>query len=133
MSKEIESVAAALFEKVRSRFPNVTLGDESAKATTDPEKARFFNFAYTDESGASYGKVTLSLIDETSLKVYFGQNISSEMDREQRTEWYTFLRNLRQFAKRNLLTFDTRDINKSNLESSTDSTLLVINSSSITC
>ena len=37
------------------------------------------------------------------------------MDREQRKEWYEFLRNLRKFAKRNLLTFDTRDINKSNL------------------
>ena len=116
MSKEIESIAEALFEKVRSRFPGVTLGDEKAKATTDPDKARFFNFTYSGEDGAEFGKVTLSLIDETSLKVYFGQNISAEMDREQRTEWYTFLRNLRQFAKRNLLTFDTRDINKSNLE-----------------
>ena len=38
------------------------------------------------------------------------------MDRDQRKKWYDFLRNLRQFAKRNLLTFDTRDINKSNLE-----------------
>ena len=116
MSKEIESIAEALFEKVRSRFPGVTLGDEKAKATTDPDKARFFNFTYSGEDGAEFGKVTLSLIDETSLKVYFGQNISGEMDREQRKEWYDFLRNLRMFAKRNLLTFDTRDINKSNLQ-----------------
>lgn len=116
MSKEIESVAASLFDKIRSRFTNVTLGDERAKATQDPEKARFFNFTYTNDAGAEFGKVTISLIDETSLKVYFGQNISGDMDREQRKEWYLFLRNLRQFAKRNLLTFDTRDINKSNLE-----------------
>lgn len=115
MSKEIESIASALFDKIRSRFPNVTLGDEKAKAATDPEKARFFNFTYSDESGAEFGNVTISLIDETSLKIYFGQNISGEMDREQRKEWYEFLRNLRNFAKRNLLTFDTRDINKSNL------------------
>lgn len=115
MSKEIESVASALFDKVRSRFTNVTLGDETAKACSDPSEARFFNFTYTTSDGAEFGKVTISLIDETSLKVYYGQNISSEMDREQRKEWYTFLRNLRQFAKRNLLTFDTRDINKSNL------------------
>ena len=46
----------------------------------------------------------------------WAQNISGEMDREQRKEWYEFLRNLRLFAKRNLLTFDTRDINKSNLQ-----------------
>ena len=114
--KEIESISAALFDKIRSRFSNVTLGDEKAKAETDPEKARFFNFTYASEDGAEHGTVTISLIDETTLKVYFGQNISGEMDREQRKEWYTFLRSLRKFAKRNLLTFDTRDINKSNLE-----------------
>lgn len=113
--KEIESIASALFDKIRSRFPNVTLGDESAKATSDPSKARFFNFVYSSDDGGDFGKVTISLIDETSLKVYFGTNISGEMDREQRKNWYEFLRNLRQFAKRNLLTFDTRDINKSNL------------------
>ena len=116
MSKEIESISTALFDKIRSRFANVTLGNENAKAETDPEKARFFNFTYTGHDGAELGTVTISLIDETTLKVYFGQNISGEMDREQRKEWYEFLRNLRNFAKRNLLTFDTRDINKSNLD-----------------
>jgi hypothetical protein len=115
MSKEIESISTALFDKIRSRFSNVTLGNENAKASTDPSKARFFNFTYTGQDGAEHGTVTISLIDETTLKVYFGQNISGEMDREQRTEWYEFLRGLRKFSKRNLLTFDTRDINKSNL------------------
>lgn len=113
--KEIESISAALFDKIRSRFPNITLGNESAKAETDPKKARFFNFTYTDKNGNEFGKITLSLIDENGLKVYYGQNISNDMDREQRQEWFEFLRNLRYFAKRNLLTFDTRDINKSNL------------------
>ena len=116
MSKEIESIAAALFDKIRSRFPNVTLGDESAKASSDPEKARFFNLTYSDKSGTEFGKVTLSLIDETSLKAYFGQGITADMDHAQRKDWYEFLRNLRQFARRNLLTFDTRDIAKSNLK-----------------
>jgi hypothetical protein len=114
--KEIESISSALFDKIRSRFSNVTLGDEKAKASSDPSKARFFNFTYTGEDGAEFGTVTISLIDENTLKVYFGQNISGEMDREQRKEWYEFLRGLRKFAKRNLLTFDTRDINKSNLD-----------------
>jgi hypothetical protein len=114
--KEIESIASALFDKVRSRFSNVTLGDENAKAETDPEKARFFNFTYTSEDGTEFGTVTISLINETGLKVYYGQNISQDMEREQRKEWYEFLRSMRKFAKRNLLTFDTRDINKSNLE-----------------
>lgn len=114
--KEIESIASALFDKIRSRFTNVTLGDEKAEAEQDPEKARFFNFVYSDESGTEFGTVTMSLIDEESLKVYFGVDITRDMDQDQRKEWYEFLRNLRKFAKRNLLTFDTRDITKSNLE-----------------
>jgi hypothetical protein len=114
--KEIESISSALFDKIRSRFDPVTLGDENAKAEQNPEKARFFNFTYRSNDGAKFGKVTISLIDEDSLKVYYGQNISGEMDREHRREWYKFLRNMRDFARRNLLTFDTRDINKSSLE-----------------
>ncbi len=114
--KEIESISTALFDKIRSRFSEVTLGDENAKAENDPEKARFFNFKYTSEDGAEFGTITISTIDENSLKVYYSYNISADMDREQRKEWYSFLRNLRKFARRNFLTFDTRDINKSNLE-----------------
>ena len=54
--KEIESIASALFDKVRSRFTNVTLGNEKAEAENDPEKARFFNFDYVDQNGKNYGK-----------------------------------------------------------------------------
>ncbi len=115
-AKEIESVAIDLFNKIRSRFPSITLGDDHAKATTDPEKARFFNFTYTGDDGAQFGKITISLIDEKSLKLYYGQNISSGMDRDQRKAWFKFLRDIRDFAGRNLLTFDARDINKSNLD-----------------
>ena len=66
MSKEIESVSTALFDKIRSRFPGITLGDEKAKACTDPSKARFFNFTYTGEDGAQFGKVTAQRKDISS-------------------------------------------------------------------
>jgi hypothetical protein len=129
MSREIEKIAEDLFEKVRSRFENVSLGDQGAKSTNDPEKARFFNFDYT-VNGKSHGNVTISLIDENSLKIYFGKNISDELDDDERKDWFDFLHSLRYFAKRNLLTFDTRDISRSNLHlkdlkqvSKSDSTL----------
>jgi hypothetical protein len=115
MSREIEKIAEDLFEKIRSRFDGVSLGDQSAKATADPEKARFFNFNYTSKNGEEFGNVTVSIIDENSLKIYFGRNISEKLDDEQRKEWFEFLHDLRYFAKRNLLTFDTRDISRSNL------------------
>jgi hypothetical protein len=104
------------------------LGDDKSKATTDPEQARFFNFDYTVD-GHKVGNITISLIDEQSLKLYYGRDIVEaikEIDTETGGEtedgvsneqkWYNFLRSVRQFAKRNLLTFDTRDITKSNLE-----------------
>lgn len=112
--RELQKIAQELFDKLRSRFENMNLGDENAKHTSDPEKARFFNFDYTDERG-DYGNVTIGIQDGESLKIFFGKNISKNMDEESQNNWYDFLRNLRYFAKRNLLTFDTRDISRSSL------------------
>lgn len=114
--RELDKIAEDLFDKIRSRFENVSVGNEKAKATNDPTKARFFNFDYVSKDGHNYGNITVSLIDEDSLKVYFSKNITQDLDDEQRNEWFDFLRGLRSFAKRNLLTFDTRDINRNNLQ-----------------
>jgi hypothetical protein len=81
--REIDKIAEGLFEKIRDRFEDVSLGDENAKATQDPEQARFFNFDYTID-GANLGNITISLIDETSLKIYFSKNISDDLDEEQK-------------------------------------------------
>lgn len=113
--REINKISEALFEKIRDRFEDVTLGDENAKATQKPEDARFFNFDYTVD-GNSHGNITISVIDENSLKVYFSKNISSELDEEEKAKWYGFLRELREFAKRNLLSFEPRDITRSTLK-----------------
>ena len=126
--RDLKNISSELFDKIRTRFDNVRLGDEKSKATTDPEVARFFNFDYIID-GHKVGNITISLIDEQSLKLYYGRDIIEaikEIDAETGGEtadgvsneqkWYNFLRSVRQFAKRNLLTFDTRDITKSNLE-----------------
>jgi hypothetical protein len=119
--REIDKIAENLFDKIRSRFSNVNLGDETAKRTQDPERARFFNFDF-DVDGETLGNVTISLIDEKAMKVYFGSDIidnikQSDGDENSKQEaWYDFLRNLRKFAKRNMLNFDTRDVAKSNLQ-----------------
>lgn len=115
MAQEINKVADALFEKIRSRFEDVRLGDEKAEATVKPEDARFFNFDYKSESGESFGNITISVIDADSLKIYFSKNISEKLDPEQLKEWYQFLYEMRKFARRNLMSFDTRDISRSNL------------------
>lgn len=113
--REINKISEALFEKIRDRFEEVSLGNEKAQATQDPSDARFFNFDYTDE-GQEHGNVTISLIDENSLKIYFSKNISNELEGQAKKKWYNFLKELREFARRNLLNFEPRDITRSSLD-----------------
>lgn len=113
--REINKISEALFEKIRDRFEDVSLGDENAKATQNPELARFFNFDYIVD-GKNYGNITISVIDEISLKVYFSKNISHDLGDEEKKKWYAFLRELREFAKRNLLSFEPRDITRATLK-----------------
>jgi len=113
--REINKISEALFEKIRDRFEDVSLGDENAKATQNPEDARFFNFDYIVD-GKNYGNITISVIDELSLKIYFSKNISQNLSEEEQQLWYGFLRELREFAKRNLLSFEPRDITRSTLK-----------------
>ena len=111
---EIEKISENLFDKIRSRFANISIGNENAKATVDPTQARFFNFNFTND-GNEYGNLTISLIDNQSLKIYYDREIDKDMPNQDRLAWYNFLKDLRLFAKRNLLTFDIRDIAKSGL------------------
>lgn len=114
--RELDKISEELFNKIRSRFDRVNLGDENAQRIIDPEKARFFNFDYVGQDGQNFGNVTMSLIDEDSIKVYFSSNITEGLTEEQEQEWHHFLRAIRKFARRNMLQFDVRDVNRSNLD-----------------
>jgi hypothetical protein len=109
------NIATDLFYKVRSRFSGLKLGAETGEITINPEQARFFDFDYT-EGQTPIGHVSVSLAEPNSMKVYFSNGITEGMDDGQKTNWYGFLKELRQFAKRRLLSFDTRDIAKDNLD-----------------
>jgi hypothetical protein len=109
------NIATDLFYKVRSRFSGLKLGEETGAITINPEQARFFDFDYT-EGQTPIGHVSISLAEPNSMKVYFSNGITEGMDDGQKTSWYGFLKELRQFAKRRLLSFDTRDIAKDNLD-----------------
>lgn len=114
--RELDKIAENLFDKIRTRFENVNLGDENAKSTNDPANARFFNFDYIDDNGKNYGNVTMSIVDDDGLKVYFSKNITDQLTDEEQEDWFNFLKNIRKFARGNLMKFDVRDINKSNLD-----------------
>jgi hypothetical protein len=110
-----DNIATDLFYKIRSRFTNLKLGKETGEITILPEESRFFDFDYSIK-GERLGHVTVSLAEPSSMKVYFSAGIAENMNYDQKQEWYKFLRELRTFAKRRMLSFDTRDIAKDNLD-----------------
>jgi hypothetical protein len=109
------NIATDLFYKIRSRFTGLKLGAETGQITINPEEARFFDFDYM-EGENPIGHVSISLAEPNSMKVYFSNGITEGMDGGQKDNWYRFLKELRMFAKRRLLAFDTRDIAKDNLD-----------------
>jgi len=107
----LNGIATDLFYKIRSRFEGLKLGTQDGEVTITPEDARFFDFEYTDND-RSIGHVTISINENNSLKVYFSTNITEDMADGEKQKWYSFLKELRLFSKKRLMSFDTRDISK---------------------
>ena len=107
---DLDTIGEDLFSKIRGRFPNVTIGDSEGTITNEPKSARFFDFDYKD-----LGKVSVSISEDDGLSVIYSKDFISNEDQLTQKEWYNFLKELRQFARKRLLNFDVRDVNKSNL------------------
>lgn len=112
--KDLTTISSDLFNKIRSRFTDIKIGDEKGAITTDPTNARFFDVNYTVD-GQDLGRVNLKIDDESLTVIYNNSMLDGQVE-SVKTRWYNFLKELRQFARKSLLTFDTRDITKSNLE-----------------
>jgi len=123
----IEIIAQDIFDKVRSRFANLQMGNEDGTVTSNPKEARFFDFDFVLE-GNNLGRVSLSINERGTLKIFYSQGITEDQDHITRGLWYDFLKEMRFFAKRRMLRFDTRDIAKGNLDKS-DFQYLAINGS----
>jgi len=115
MENTIKSISTDLFYKIRSRFTGLTLGAPDGQVTINPEEAAFFDFDYM-HGETPIGHVSISLAENGSMKVYYSDNLAEDMDPLQKNDWYDFLKELRVFAKSRLLSFDTRDIAKDNLD-----------------
>ena len=103
-----------LFNKIRSQFSNIRLGDENGAATADPSSAVFFEFEFQEDAD-TFGSVSISLADGENMKVYYNRDLVSKIDEDSRDEWYAFLKELKDFAVEHQMTFDVRDITKNNL------------------
>ena len=111
--KDLNKISNELFSKIRGRFKEVTIGDEDATPTNDPMSARFFDFPFA-ANDKSLGQVSISVSEDEITVIYSNELVTNE-DELTKKSWYDFLKELRQFARKRLLNFDTRNINKSNL------------------
>ena len=110
----LDKIASEFFNKIRSRFKHIKLGDAEGAVTTEPESARFFDFDFA-VNGRSHGRVNAKL-DDSSVLVIYNNSLLDGASENDKQVWFELLRDFRQFARRNMLNFDTRDITKSNLD-----------------
>ena len=103
-----------LFNKIRSQFTNIRLGDENGAATADPQSAVFFEFEFKEDAD-TFGSVSVSIAEQGTMKVFYNRNLVDKIDEDSKDEWYAFLKELKDFAVEHQLSFDVRDITKSNL------------------
>ena len=107
----MDTTSEDLFEKLRSRNSDITLATESGEVVLQPKDAAFFEFDYND-----LGYVVVSLVDEGSMKVYFDNSIVEDESADVRDDWYGFLKELSRFAHRNMLNFETHNVDKERLD-----------------
>ena len=108
--QEFDKIGEDLFNKIRGRFPEVTIGDEAGTVTNEPTMARFFDFDYN-----GLGKVSVAIDEDDGLTVIYSKDFMEDQDEMTREAWYDFLKELRIFSKKRMLDYSVRDITKSNL------------------
>tara|TARA_B100002019_G_scaffold54849_1_gene46937 strand:- start:1456 stop:3414 length:1959 start_codon:yes stop_codon:yes gene_type:complete len=107
--KDLDKIGEELFSKLRGRFKRMTIGNEQGQVTNVPSESRFYEFEYNKDS-----KVSVSL-DDDKISVMYSDALFDNDQPATKKHWYDFLKELRTFARKRLLNFDVRDIQKSNL------------------
>ena len=85
---------------------------DSAGLPADPEDAEIFSIDFRAESGKDYGTVVIMLNDEGELQVYCTDNVGRSMEGQDKTDWFQFLEQLKNFATRNFLSFGIKNLNR---------------------
>jgi hypothetical protein len=79
-------------------------------ADPDGKPNILFTFDYLAPSGKNYGTVVI-LIGE-QLEMYFGDSLGRTMEGRDKDSWYEFLLSLRNIARRNMMSYQWKDLNK---------------------
>lgn len=102
----------SLFDLLVTKNFDPEILDFSGKPVANPEDADIFSFDYTAESGNDYGTVVLMLDDNNDLQIYFGDSLGKTMEPEDKSDWFNFLYQIKNFATKNLLSFSPKNLNR---------------------
>jgi len=104
--------ARKLFDLLVSRDFDPEILDSAGKSAADPSEAEIFSFDFRAESGKDYGTVVIMLSDEGALEVYCADNVGKTMEGSDKTDWFQFLEQLKNFAVRtNRMDFGIKNLN----------------------
>jgi len=106
------SAQTQLYNLLVTRDFEPDMKDASGKDVTDPDEADMFTFDWKT-SNKNYGTVVVLVGENKNLTVFFGDNLGRSMEGDDKSAWYEFLNQMKQFSVRNnLLGFELQNINK---------------------
>jgi hypothetical protein len=101
-----------LFDLLVTRGFDPEMLDSSGKAAPTAEDAEIYSFEFVSSGGTNHGTVVVMLGDDKNLELFSGDNVGRGMDSEDKTEWYEFQHQLKNFATKNFMTFGSQNINR---------------------
>jgi hypothetical protein len=86
--------------------------DAKGVAIDNPDEATMFSFDWKTEN-KNYGTVVILFGEDSNLKIFFGDNLGRSMEGADKSEWYEFLSQIKEFSVRNnLMGFDIENLNR---------------------
>ena len=86
--------------------------DAKGVAIDYPDEATMFSFDWKTEN-KNYGTVVILFGEDNNLKIFFGDNLGRSMEGADKSEWYEFLNQVKEFSVRNnLMGFDIENLNR---------------------
>jgi hypothetical protein len=101
-----------LFDLLVTRGFDPEILDSTGKPAPTAEDAEIYSFEFVSSGGTNYGTVVVMLGDDKQLELFSGDNVGRGMDSEDKTEWYEFQHQLKNFATKNFMTFGSQNINR---------------------
>lgn len=116
----IQTPASRLYDLLTSRDFEVKVYDTKTgnppiapeTGEEDISETDLFVFDWVASSGKNYGTAEIFIDAQGNLNLYYGDNLGRGMDPEDKSEWYAFMEQLKNFSVRNWLNFVPGDISK---------------------